>query len=396
MTLATPITLFPAADFVAVHRELATDADRCAAAGTATAGLRPLAFRVGEDAVTFLPGDPLRIVAGVDEAAGCVVTFTDAAAFSDFFHELRTVPGAQLSGTIRYERGGYGGFDEWEPALRALYQGRAVFDPAAVDRSRIDRTFTFGVDTVEEIGAFVAEFGFAVVRDVLSPDEVAAIDAAVSRLEHESTPDTPGTWWTTGPDGTARVCQIHYTTERAPEIAWIDADPRMTALVDASIPGLLPHADRGNGHFAVLKQPGASGGMTDLTWHIDCGLGGHTLLCPGLHIGIQLTASDPEVGAFAVLAGSHASSVRRGAVDEATWPVVVVHTRPGDVTIHDPHLMHAAPPPRGRGAGRRTLYLGYGRADAHDLLGPGRSFDDLLSATADDGFVSFDDGAARA
>jgi hypothetical protein len=85
--------------------------------------------------------------------------------------------------------------------------------------------------------------------------------------------------------------------------------------------------------------------------------------------------------------------VRRGAIDEETWPVVVVHTRPGDVTIHDPHLMHAAPPPQGGGGGRRTLYLGYGRADAHDLLGPGRSFDDLLSATADDGFVSFDEGA---
>ncbi|MCU0274901.1 MAG: phytanoyl-CoA dioxygenase family protein, partial [Acidimicrobiales bacterium] len=163
-------------------------------------------------------------------------------------------------------------------------------------------------------------------------------------------------------DGVGRVCQIHYTTERAPEIAWIDRDERMTALVDASVPGLLPHADCGNGHFAVLKRPGASGGLTDLPWHLDCGLGGHTLLCPGLHIGIQLTASEPGVGAFAVLAGSHASSVRRGAIDEETWPVVVVHTRPGDVTIHDPHLMHAAPPPQGGGGGRRTLYLGYGQA----------------------------------
>lgn len=394
MTLAHLSAMFPSVDFVDAHRRLAVDVDRRRAAGVGTAGLRPLALASGDAAVTIRPGTVVEIVEGIDEDATCVVVFNGASAFSDFHNELRSVPGVQLSGGITYDRGGYAEFDEWEPALRALYQGRPVYDPAVHDGTLAGRPFVHGVDPVDVVGAHVRRFGFAVVRGVFDVDEIAELDAAVARLEQGSTPDTPGTWWTTDANGTARPCQIHYTTQRAPEMAWIESDERVTALVAASIPGLVPHPDRGNGVFAVLKHPGARGGMTDLPWHIDCGLGGHTLLCPGLHVGVQLTASNPALGAFAVLAGSHESSVRRARVDESTWPVVVADTRPGDVTIHVPHVFHAAPPPTGDGPGRRTLYLGYGRQEAYDAIGPGRSFDDLLSDTADDGFVSFD-GAAR-
>lgn len=395
MTLAHISALFPEVDFVDSHRRLAVDDCRRGAAGAGTSGLAPIALVVDGAAVTIRPGTSVEIVEGIDEDATCVVVFHSASDYADFHNELRSVTGVHLSGAITYERGGYGEFDGWEPALRALYQGRPVYEPTDHDAVHAARTFVHGVDPVEVVGFHVRTHGFAIVRGVFGAEEIAALDAAVTRLEQESTPDTPGTWWTTDADGVDRPCQIHYTTQRSPEMAWIETDVRMTALVEASIPGLVPHPDRGNGVFAVLKHPGARGGMTDLPWHIDCGLGGHTLLCPGLHIGVQLTASTPGVGAFAVLAGSHESSVRRAEVDESTWPVVVVDTRPGDVTIHVPHVFHAAPPPTGDGPGRRTLYLGYGRQEAYDVIGPGRSFDDLLSDTADDGFVSFDEGTAR-
>ncbi|MFZ9483265.1 MAG: phytanoyl-CoA dioxygenase family protein, partial [Ilumatobacteraceae bacterium] len=261
---------------------------------------------------------------------------------------------------------------------------------SSVDRSRMTQVFTHGVDPVEEIGAFVREYGFAIVRNVFTQEEITAIDAAISRLERESSPDSPGTWWTTGPDGEGYPCQIHYVTDKAPDVAWIDDDERMTSLRDATIPGLVCHPDRMNGTFAVLKRPGASAGLTNLAWHIDCGLGGHTVTCPGLHIGVQLTESNPAKGAFSVLAGSHDSSVRRDVIDGSDLPVVVVSTQPGDVTIHITHVMHAAPAPVGDGQGRRTLYLGYGPQIAHDLIGPGQSFDDLISQTSDDGYVSFE------
>jgi Phytanoyl-CoA dioxygenase (PhyH) len=381
---------FALVDFESVHNAIAADRDACALAGPGTDGLGPIVLRLGGQSVTVEPGRPVRVVSGASPTAQVDVEFASARAFTDFFHELRSAPGAQVTGSVKYHSGGYLDFDSWEPALRALYQRRSVYDPSAVDRSRMTRVFTHGVDSVEEIGAFVREFGFAIVRGVFSAEEVSSIDAAVSRLESESTPHTLGTWWTTGSDGNGYPCQIHYVTQKAAEIAWVDDDERMTNLRDSAIPGLVSHPDRGNGTFAVLKRPGATAGLTNLAWHIDCGLGGHTVTCPGLHIGIQLTESNPSKGAFTVLAGSHESSVRRDVIDGSDLPVVVVATQPGDVTIHVPHVMHAAPAPVGDAAGRRTLYLGYTQQLAHDLIGPGQSFDDLISQTSDDGYVSFD------
>ncbi|MEY2641555.1 MAG: phytanoyl-CoA dioxygenase family protein [Ilumatobacteraceae bacterium] len=390
MTISELSERFALVDFESVHRALAADPDACALAGPGTDGLGPIVLRLGDSAVTIEPGCPVRIRSGAQSDAHVEVEFASSRAFTDFYYELRTVPGAQVTGSVKYHVGGYVQFDAWEPALRALYQGRSVYDPAMVDRSRVSRVFTHGVDSVDEIGAHVREFGFAIVRDVFSSDEVASIDEAISRLEHESTPSTPGTWWTTGPDGEGYPCQIHYVTEKAPDIAWVDDDVRMTGLCDAAIPGLVSHPDRGNGTFAVLKRPGATAGLTNLAWHIDCGLGGHTVTCPGLHIGIQLTESNPSTGAFSILAGSHDSSVRRDVIDGSDLPVVVVSTKPGDVTIHVTHVMHAAPAPVDTGQGRRTLYLGYGPQLAHDIIGPGQSFDDLISQTSDDGYVSFE------
>jgi hypothetical protein len=390
MTLSDLSERFAVIDFEAVHAALAADQDACALAGPGTDGLGPIVMRLGEHAVTVEPGRPVRIHPGARPGAEVDIEFASPRAFTDFYHELRTAPGAQVTGSVTYRIGGYAHFDAWEPALRALYQRRSVYDPSSVDRSRMTQVFTHGVDPVEEIGAFVREYGFAIVRNVFTQEEITAIDAAISRLERESSPDSPGTWWTTGPDGEGYPCQIHYVTDKAPDVAWIDDDERMTSLRDATIPGLVCHPDRMNGTFAVLKRPGASAGLTNLAWHIDCGLGGHTVTCPGLHIGVQLTESNPAKGAFSVLAGSHDSSVRRDVIDGSDLPVVVVSTQPGDVTIHITHVMHAAPAPVGDGQGRRTLYLGYGPQIAHDLIGPGQSFDDLISQTSDDGYVSFE------
>jgi len=393
MSIAELSRRFEVVDLVAVHHGL--DAERRLLAGPGSRGLEPLALCVGDRSVTIVPGEPVTIVDGIAEGATCVVTFVDAAAFSDFFNELRTVPGAHLAGATRLERGDFGMFHGWEPALRALYQGRPVYDPATVDWDRIDTVFT-AEDDPAAVGAFVREYGFAVVRSVFDADEIAAIDTAIARLAAESTPETFGTWWTVGSDGEPLVCQMKYTTMRAPEIAWIDTDERMTRLVEATYPGLESHPDRESGTFAVLKQAGATEGLTNLPWHIDCGLGGHTLMCPGLHIGIQLTASNERLGAFRVLPGSHESSVRwAGEIDG--WRTVTVATEPGDITVHVPHALHAAPPPTADGPARRTLYLGFGRPEALELIGPGRAFDDLMSTTADDGFVRFDpDGTAGA
>lgn len=361
---------------------------RLAAAGVR--GLSPLTLCVGDEACTLRPAaGEVTVIPGMDPDAGCVVTFRGAEEVAWFVSELTSAPGAHVLGHVAYPVGGYPEFDQWEPAVRALLHGRPVFDPAAVDRERLGREFT--VDSPDaDIADHFAEFGFAVVRDVYPAAEIDAFNAEIDALVARAEPGTPHTWWTRGADGADVLCQYHYVGLASPVLGALDVDPRTLRFAAVAGAGQEPCGDAGNGHFVVQKHADATEGLTDLPWHIDCGLGGHPVNCPSLHVGIQLTASNPALGAFSVVAGSHRSSVRRpaGPVPD-DWPVVTVDTRAGDVTLHATHILHAAPHPTATatGAARRTLYVGYKRPEARAWLGERRSFDDYLFAP--DGHVRF-------
>lgn len=373
----------------------ADDPDRRRLAAAGARGLAPLTLRVGGDACTLrLDGAEVTAAPGSDPEAGCVVTFRGADEVAWFVAELTSAPGAHVLGHVTYAVGGYPEFDQWEPALRALLHGRPVFDPAAVDRSRLHRDFT--VDSADtDIGAHFAEFGFAVVRDVFTTAEVDALNAEIDALIASAEPGTPHTWWTRRSDGSDALCQYHYAGLASAVVGALDDDPRTHRFAALADSGQQPCGDAGNGHFVVQKHAEATEGLTDLPWHIDCGLGGHPVNCPSLHVGVQLTPSNPATGAFMVVPGTHRSSVRRpdGAVPD-DWPVVTVDTRPGDVTLHATHILHAAPHPTTGGPARRTLYLGYKRPEARAWLGERRSFDDYLFAP--DGHVRFPPGPGGA
>jgi hypothetical protein len=59
-------------------------------------------------------------------------------------------------------------------------------------------------------------------------------------------------------------------------------------------------------------------------------------------------------------------------------PVVAIDTEPGDVTVHDAHILHSAPPPTGSGRGRRALYASYVRPETPLYIGRGRGYNDVL------------------
>lgn len=381
---------FPQQGLRAAHHRPVEDRDRRILAGRGTDRLGPISLRLGEDVVTILPGEEITLVDGPSDDAQVVVEFAGAEAFSDFSHELLTAAGLHVTGGITYPVGGFADFDAWEPALRALYQGRPVYDPDDIDLADASRTFRWGEVDDDELSSFLDCYGWAHVRGVFTDAEVAEMQAEVRRAEHSSRPDSPGSWWTRNADGDEVPCQLHYLAMASTVIADLDDDPRIRRLVSLAGDDLVNHPDRALGTFAVLKRPTAADGLTNLPWHIDCGLGGHPVTCPGLHIAVQLTASNPELGAFKILPGSHRSSVRRDLADEDSWPVVTADTQPGDVTLHVPHALHAAPPPQGRSAGRRTLYLGFGPQRLGEAIGPGQAFDDLITQTSADGHVGFD------
>ena len=330
------------------------------------------------------------MVAGIDDEAETVIELDDDA-FSAFASEYLTAPGLQIQQRINFRRGGYAAFDAWEPALRLLYCGRPVYDPDAFADVDLTREFVWGVDSIDDIAASFRRTGYAVIRRVFSADEAAAFDAELDRLAAEADATNGDSWWVAGDDGVDHVCQLHYTSLSSPLIDALERDARVIELAACYDPSFVAHPTIGNGHFAVLKNPGVTGGLTDLTWHVDCGLGGHPVMCPSMHIGIQLRPMNPATGEMRFLAGSHLASARRPTAQEAEeWPIAAVIAEPGDVTLHVPDAVHAAPPPTGDGPGRRTIYLSYGPASLDQVFGYKQGFDDMLFK--DDGHVEFDAG----
>jgi ectoine hydroxylase-related dioxygenase (phytanoyl-CoA dioxygenase family) len=107
-------------------------------------------------------------------------------------------------------------------------------------------------------------------------------------------------------------------------------------------------------------------------------MGGHSVFCPSVSIGIQLTGSDPDSGNLLMVPGSQGQALH---VD---WPkrlqdvpVIEVDTEPGDVTVHVQDVVHASPRPKGAG-GRRTMYVTFYPAALWDRIGPGEAFNDLV------------------
>ena len=135
----------------------------------------------------------------------------------------------------------------------------------------------------------------------------------------------------------------------------------------------------------MIKQSGVVEGLSDLPWHRDCGLGGHPIMCPNLQIGIQLDAATRTTGQLHFLAGSAGASCHRSALQEG--PVVALDTAPGDCTLHFGDVLHAAPPPTGRGRGRRALYVSFLPERTFETIPPGKGYNDLL-LSRDDGLVS--------
>jgi hypothetical protein len=91
-------------------------------------GAAPLAFRLaGGASWTYVPGaETVDLVPGDAEAA--TVAELDAPAWSDYANELRTCFGLLYASQVSFPRGSFDDLARWEPAVRALFHGRPVYD----------------------------------------------------------------------------------------------------------------------------------------------------------------------------------------------------------------------------------------------------------------------------
>lgn len=338
--------------------------------------LGPLTLSVGEDAVTYrvAPGG-VQVVEGVQAPRTHVALSPEA--WSDFVHELRSAFGLGYAQLADCRVGRIDGLSRWEATLRAAWVGR---DPALPDVEPL------GPDA--PVAAQLAMNGFALVPGVFTPDEVETLRSEVTRLTALARNDDQRSWWARTAEAEEVCCRLLYTEEQSELITEVaTGDDRLADLLAPTGETVRLAVDRFDGLSVVMKPPGVVEGLADLPWHRDCGLGGHSIMCPEFNVGIQLEAASAETGHLEFLPGSHASGwwpLDPHSVDGR--PIVEVDTRPGDVTVHYGHVLHRAGSPTGEG-GRRALYATFVQEHSFEYVGPHQAINDVLFASADGGVL---------
>jgi len=392
-----PPNTFPAIDFVRFHREelpARLAGDRAQMVADATAGLSSLALRLPDGvAFTYRPdGDRGFAISSGDDGATAVMEL-DLDSWRGLVHELEAPAGLLYARRVRCLRGDPIDLMKWESGLRALYNGRPLYDPAKQllsDRHgrRLDPETTFSASSPpDEMAYFLRETGYLFVRNVLTADELPDLLAEADTLRKEARRGDKLSWWGKNEAGEEVLCRVTRGIHK-PHLASLPADPRLhglKALVDES---WVYKRGEGEGVTVIYKQPGVSEGLGDLPWHRDCGMGGHAANCPTLVVSVYLTAATPETGELAMLPGSHRASFN--AHDRRCDPnrhAAHFRAQPGDVSLHFSDTLHAAPPPSCSGLTRYRIstILTFARPDARHHRGES-SYNDVLHQR-DDGQI---------
>jgi len=237
---------------------------------------------------------------------------------------------------------------------------------------------------------YVADYrrdGYAVVRGLFSPDEIAAIGAAVDQVHAEAV--AHGRSFRHGnlfyyiepnEEGPSQVRMVQWMSRHQPVLNAVRLDLRFARLLEPLIGRDLKQII----NQLHWKEPGSRG---DFAWHQDSrfrlpeaayrNLGGSYV-----QTGLAIDPHNPETGGMRFVPGSH----RRGtlpldtetevlgtAMDDAALAeaglspedVVDLVLEPGDLALWNPYLVHASGV---NGAlHRRRLYInGYVRADDCD------------------------------
>ncbi|MEN8160887.1 MAG: hypothetical protein ABFS41_12510, partial [Myxococcota bacterium] len=279
-----------ALDFHHYHRETLPALlreGRGAMAARGVGRLGGLAFRLPDgNAYSYVPeGEGMAVVKG--EAAAETVIEVDEEIWRNLIQERDAAAGLLYGGRAKCVRGNALRWVSWEPALRAMWSGRPVYEPDALellDRhgAPLDPATSFTLDSDrEDMAHFLRTVGYLFVRGVFAKDEVARFLAEAGELASEARKGDKLSWW--GKDAAGHEVMTRVTRAAAkPNLRSIPNDPRMASLKDLADEPLAHRAPPTSeeGVSVIWKRPGMSEGLGALPWHRDCGMGGHATLCP--------------------------------------------------------------------------------------------------------------------
>jgi len=334
-----------------------------AARGVATLGLSTLGIEVdGSSAHLTVAGD--RLVVREGRADDGPIAEMDAPAFSDLVQDVTSTFGLIMAGRVEIPRGASDDLVAWEPVLRAALDERPVHEEGSVtfrtrDGRSLDPVRSFRPDDPpEELGHFLAEAGYLHVEGMFTEAEMAAVSAELDEAAAAATQDDGESWWARTEDGwyPARVLAFNLKSPTLRELLSSDRFRALGRLTDDELVPRDPHV--GDSAEGLWKKVGVVEGISDVSWHKDCAMGGHSRRCCGLTVGISVTGADEGSGELGVIAGSHRANVQlTGVRSDLDLPRIPLPTRTGDITVHCSCTLHMSRPPVDRE--RRVVYTGF-------------------------------------
>ncbi len=350
-------------------------------------------------------GGRVEVEPGVARDARTVLDLVDHESWLDYLYEYRTRFGLLYSGAVRFLRGSFDSWDEWEPAIRCMYSGREIYDPASLDfRDRhgapldLGRSFEPG-DDPEDMSHFLRTTGFLVVRGAYAPDHVAALGREVDRVRDAAVEGELRSWWAEDSAGRRFPYRLTYLSDQSQTIGGLYDHPRTRQLVALAKEDVVPVPDRIEGILAVLKSEGLgadASAFANLPYHSDCGFGACHTTCPCVLVGVQLDAANVDSSQLHVMAGSWGKIAHNvpGQITPDRYPLVALETQPGDATVHYGCGLHAGPAPTGAKP-RRTLYVQHYSPRATELIGPYQGYNQIMPGYGEGDIPNIDEVQER-
>ena len=341
------------------------------AEGVDALGAPPLTVESGGTAWSLVVVDR-RLVLQDGPVDGALVVRLDDEQFAAFAHLQRSLAGFGVMGQLQLPAGTERDVAVWDSLWLALHEGWPVVadDLTFVDRdgSPLDlgRSFTRDDDPAD-VAHFLREAGYLHLKGWLDPADMARVademDAALPRY----TEGDGRSWWAVMEDGSHRCVRMQKFLPHSPTMARVFQSDRwdqlrQTLQADDELVQGRPGDDIVE---ALDKPPGVERGISDVSFHRDCHLGGHPYGCSGVDIGFAVTGSDPSTGRLQVVAGSHRVGIPAlVAMTDPYLPVVSVWTEPGDLTVHLSCTLHESTPPVT--IGRKVMYAPFSLAPRAD------------------------------
>jgi hypothetical protein len=350
------------------------DTGGLAARGVQLLDLPPLTFEVDGTAAHLIVADRALTLREGRADEGPVIAL-DSTACSELFQDLVSTFGLVMPGRVEVLRPRGDQFVAWEPVLRAAIDGRAVYEPGSIgfhDREGddLDLRRSFRIDEPrEDIGHFLAEAGYLHLEGVFTEAEMAAVSAELDA----ATQDDGASWWARTEDGwyPSRILGFNLKSPTLQELLESDRFRRIGQFTDDVMVQRAPRT--GDSAEGLLKKVGVLQGISDVSWHKDCSLGGHSRGCCGLTVGISITGAQRRNGELGVVAGSSRANIQQIDVrPDLDLPRIPLPTNTGDVTVHCSCTLHMSRPPIDQE--RRVVYTGFSLAprpgDAHEEHDP--------------------------